>query len=318
MKRNISPLMALFVTWFVFTGCTQMTSKMDSMDASLKGAVAGVSATSSNLAAPKAGSVETPSVLPSEKPSETPEPKVEPTPTQRPTPVPTPPVADYNANDTGKTVIRAISENPAYYNNSYVIVSEKGTVVVLDPTYAVEGLEPDLILSTHSHPDHVDRTLMKKDCKIVEGEMESGTVDDVKFTGIASTHRGDTIDEASLSNVLFLVEVDGLRIVHMGDIGQTKLTDAQILALGKVDIAFMQFVNSYSNYGIDGATGISVIEQLKPSVIIPTHSIPKVNTTLGETVGALENVSDELVISADDLKDAGRKVIVIKNSLVEK
>ncbi len=306
MKRITSTLSALCLIVIVVSGCTRMPSKVGSADSSMKEAVAGDSAGSATVVATDAGSVETPAATP----AATPEPKPEPTPT-------VPPIADYNANDTGKTVIRAISENSSYPNNSYVIVTQKGTVVALDPSYAVEGLEPDLILSTHSHPDHVDRALMKKDCTILERKVDSGTVDDVKFTGIASTHSGDTIHEASPSNVLYLLEVDGLRIVHMGDIGQTKLTDAQLKALGKVDIAFMQFVNSYSLYAVDGATGISVIEQLKPSVIIPTHSIPKVNTAIGEAVGTLENVTDEWVISADDLKGAARKVIVIGNSLVK-
>ena len=40
---------------------------------------------------------------------------------------------DLNANSTGKTVIRLISTDKTYPNNSYEIISKNGTIVVADP-----------------------------------------------------------------------------------------------------------------------------------------------------------------------------------------
>ncbi len=223
-------------------------------------------------------------------------------------------------SDKEKTIIKAISMNISYPNNSYMIVTQKGTVICADPTNCVDGVEPDIITSTHSHNDHQDTKLEKKfpDCRISKWTLESFEVDDVKVKSIASSHSGDTIIEKSPTNLIYIFEIDGLRIAHMGDIGQSLLTDEQLEELGQIDIAFMQFVNSYSNYSIENEKGFKVIEQLKPQIIIPTHSSPEADKKIGEIVGIYEEVDDVLLISKDDLSDGTRKVVKIKNSLVIK
>ncbi|MCX7772023.1 MAG: MBL fold metallo-hydrolase [Clostridia bacterium] len=234
-----------------------------------------------------------------------------------PTPTPTPEPVDLNKNDTGKTIIRTYSGNATYPSNSYMIISSQGTVVCTDPTSSVDGVKPDAITSTHNHPDHIDYKLEQKfpDAKISHWKTESFEVKDFKITGIASKHMGDTIMKAYPDNVIYVYEVDGLRIAHMGDIGQTQLTEDQLKELGKIDIAFMQFVNSYSAYSLANEKGFKVIEQLKPQIIIPTHSTKEATEKIGQIVGAYESVDDVLVISKDDLKDGKRKVIEIKNTL---
>lgn len=230
-----------------------------------------------------------------------------------------PAATDINLNDTGKTVIKAVSMNTSYPNNSYLIISKDGAEVCVDPSMVVEGIKPDIIASTHSHGDHVDAKLIKDnpDSKVTRWKAESLEAEGIKVTGIASNHNGDKIT-TNPTNVIYVFEIDGLRIAHMGDIGQTALTDEQLEALGTIDIAFMQFVNSYSSYSLDNEKGFNVIEQLKPQIIIPTHSSPEANQKIGEVVGQYESVDGEIAISKDDLSDGKRKVIEIKNTWVSK
>ncbi len=225
--------------------------------------------------------------------------------------------SDINFNDTGKTVIKAISLNRTYPNNSYLIITKEGTTICVDPTQTIEGVKPDIIAMTHSHSDHVDTQLVKNfpEIKTTKWTAESFEEKGIKVTGIASSHLGDTIPSTP-SNVIYVFEVDGLRIAHMGDIGQAQLTDEQLEALGTIDIAFMQFVNSYSGYSFSNEKGIKLIEQLKPQIIIPTHSSAEATESIGKIVGDYELVDDVLVISKDDLSDGKRKVIEIKNTHV--
>lgn len=224
---------------------------------------------------------------------------------------------DVNKNNTGKTVIKAISLNSTYPNNSYMIISKSGTVIVADPTQVEDGIKPDIITSTHNHPDHNDQNFYSKNkCKTSLYTIENFSVKDAKVFSIASTHFKDTqIDKTNPSNDIYVYEVDGLRIAHMGDIGQEQLTDEQLKALGKIDIAFMQFVNSYSDYSLENGKGFKLIEQLKPQIIIPTHSSPEATKKISSIVGKYEAVENTLTISKDDLKDGTRKVIEIKNTL---
>lgn len=216
---------------------------------------------------------------------------------------------DLNANATGKTLIRLISTDTSYPNNSYEIISKSGTIIVADPFKPLKGISPDVITVTHSHPDHSDLGGMTAP-KISKWTAEEFTVKDVKVKSIASSHRGDAIDN---SNTIYVYEIDGLRIAHMGDIGQTKLTAAQLSALGRIDIAFMQFANMYSDYPNDGSRGIELIEKLNPQIIIPTHSNDLATEEIGTAVGAVDSADNEIAVSRNDLSDGKRKVIEMIN-----
>jgi L-ascorbate metabolism protein UlaG (beta-lactamase superfamily) len=224
---------------------------------------------------------------------------------------------EINENNTGKTIIRTISRSSQYPNNSYMIISKSGTVIVADPTSVVDGIKPDVITVTHDHWDHTDPKFIEKNnaARLSLYKPESFTVKEVKVTGIASSHLGNVIG-ITPNNVIYVFEVDGLRIAHMGDIGQVKLTEEQLAAIGKIDIAFMQFVNSVSGYSFENGLGFDLIEQLKPQIIIPTHSSSDANDKITRIVGAQEKVKGKLVLSKEDLSDGKRKVVLLMNDKI--
>lgn len=132
----------------------------------------------------------------------------------------------------------------------------------------------DILLVTHAHPDHYDSLFVDsfpgRALIIKEGQIHFNCG---KITGIAATHtarKDDVLLPESGSNYIFLVEMNGLRIAHFGDIGQAELTEKQIQMLGKVDIAIMQFINPYSQMDMQNKKGFVLMEQLSPRLIIPT------------------------------------------------
>lgn len=241
--------------------------------------------------------------------------------TTQPTSTPASTKVDNSAlikNDTGKTIIRTLSTDITYTNTCYGIISKSGTVAIADPYFVPLGLQPDIITSTHNHPDHNDNILdSNTTCKKSYYTVENFEVKDFKVSSIAASHMGDQINKDTPDDVIYVFEVDGLRIAHMGDIGQTKLTDEQMKALGKIDIAIMQFDNSYSDYSLTNGYGFKLIEQLKPQIIIPSHSSDATTDEIARIVGAKEVVQDIYSVSKDDLKDGKRKVIVIKDNLAK-
>jgi L-ascorbate metabolism protein UlaG (beta-lactamase superfamily) len=96
-------------------------------------------------------------------------------------------------------------------------------------------------------------------------------------------------------------EVNGLRIAHMGDIGQDTLTKDQLKALGKIDIAFMQFENPYSTMTLANAKGFNLIEQLSPTVIIPTHYTNAALPEFEKRYGKITDYDNVLAVSREDL-----------------
>jgi L-ascorbate metabolism protein UlaG (beta-lactamase superfamily) len=69
-------------------------------------------------------------------------------------------------------------------------------------------------------------------------------------------------------NSALIIEVDGLRIVHLGDLGHT-LDEAQLKKIGSVDVLLIPVGGVYT---LNGLKAQDVVDQIKPKrYIIPMH-----------------------------------------------
>lgn len=222
-------------------------------------------------------------------------------------------------NDTGKTLIRCIgNQRSGDRHVSFGIVSTKGTTILADPIYSIKDkvyLKADIITVTHTHSDHFNWNLlnkMKDYAKISSYNPESFTVDDVNVMGVAASHSSDPINESRPSNTIYVYEVDGLRIAHMGDMGQDELTPDQLEKLGQLDIIFTIITNA-PTYGSATEKNIKIIQQLNPKIVIPTHYADDVLSETIKTLGVKEvERASELAVSKDDLKDAPMRFIIVE------
>lgn len=220
-----------------------------------------------------------------------------------------PPNPQLALNDTGKTVIRQVQSNPR--GTSFVLVSSKGTVIAVDPSTMPSGFKADGFAVTHPHFDHYDEETLSlpanKDAAKLVAKAGEKSVKDVKWVGIASSHRNDAIDKDVPDNVIMVFEIDGLRVAHMGDIGQESLSDEQLAQMGKIDVAFMQFQNGFSKYNVDNGKGFRILDQLKPTIVVSTHTNAaadaKLATLLGRRVDAR---SGEIALNRADVDAGGR------------
>ena len=62
--------------------------------------------------------------------------------------------------------------------------------------------------------------------------------------------------------------MESVRVVHLGDLGQTELSNEQVEQLGEVDVLLIPVGGVYT---IDGKDAISIVHQIQPSVVIPMH-----------------------------------------------
>lgn len=228
-------------------------------------------------------------------------------------------------NTTGKTVIERISYSDEWLSD-FMIISKAGTVIIVDSYFHrvfLDNIRPDIICVTHKqqHKEHWDDDLIlkyinnKKVKKSIE-KVETFKVKDVTVNGIASAHGTDgKINEQEPENVIYVFEVDGLRIAHFGGTGQKELTPEQLEKLGRIDIAFLEFV-SYPSIHMSMDNCLNIARQLDPQIIIPTHrnekTIPEVGKLLELPVETVERI---LVVSKDDLKDGMKKIIELANPL---
>lgn len=219
-------------------------------------------------------------------------------------------------NTSGKVQIQTVSSSMAYPFNSYIITSSKGESVVVDPTEmpskSVIDIKPAAIVCTHGHPDHTDQMYTGSyDCKKILYTEDDIKTNDFHIYTIKAAHGGDDING---SNYIIVFEVDGLRIAHMGDLGQTSITDEQLKKMGKIDIAFTQFENSVSDMSLANEKGFKLIEQFNPTIVIPTHYTKDAIPVIEGKYGKITQYENILQISKDDLPKKALNFFIISNT----
>jgi L-ascorbate metabolism protein UlaG (beta-lactamase superfamily) len=169
----------------------------------------------------------------------------------------------------------------------FEVISSKGTRIVLDPhaieAYGRKSVKADLVLMTHTHNDHtmtsvVENLKSAKQINAIKEDREMGRVvqewnlvneqfKDVHIQTMGTYHDNSTGMQRG-KNGVWIIDVDGLRIVHLGDLGH-QLNDAQIEKLGKVDILMIPIGGVYT---INGLTAAKVVNQIKPRrMVLPMH-----------------------------------------------
>jgi len=178
----------------------------------------------------------------------------------------------------------------AWHGQSFFqVISPKGTRVVLDPhnieQYRITPIKADLVLMSHFHNDHnqiegVIENYKDKDFKSHNALKKTGPnntstdwnlidekVNDVHFYSVATYHDNDK-GLTRGKNGIWVLEIDGLRIAHLGDLGH-KLTKEQLKKLGKVDVIMIPVGGVYT---LNGLTAFEVAQQINPTrYVMPMH-----------------------------------------------
>ncbi len=126
------------------------------------------------------------------------------------------------------TVINAQTPKIEYIAHAaFVIESSQGTRVVIDPYHSYrqmgftfpEDITTDLVLITHPHYDHDGSQYFSKNTPVFR---DAGIYQykDIMYKGIASNHTyAQQIGKSGNQNynTIWIVEVDGIKIAHLGD-----------------------------------------------------------------------------------------------------
>jgi L-ascorbate metabolism protein UlaG (beta-lactamase superfamily) len=169
-----------------------------------------------------------------------------------------------------------------WYGQSAFRLSAGGTTVFIDPfgdvsglssrgiewNYpAISGVEADLLLVTHEHMDHNGVEAIGGDPVVLRstaGKLESPIGD---VLAVASEHDA-VAGTARGPNTIFVFSLDGLRVGHFGDFGQSELRAEQAEAIGQVDLLFVP-VGAGPTIGAGKAAAIA--ERLGAKWIVPMH-----------------------------------------------
>jgi L-ascorbate metabolism protein UlaG (beta-lactamase superfamily) len=159
----------------------------------------------------------------------------------------------------------------AYLGHSSFKLKGKNLSIVIDPYDSEKvGLkfpktDADIVTISHDHFDHNKVENVTDVRKVITrpGEYE---MNGVSIIGVSSFHDNQK-GELRGKNTIYVYEIDGFRIAHLGDLGHT-LLEKQLEEIGSIDVLLIP-VGGY--YTIDSAAAVEVAQSIEPRIIIPMH-----------------------------------------------
>jgi L-ascorbate metabolism protein UlaG (beta-lactamase superfamily) len=166
-----------------------------------------------------------------------------------------------------------------WYGRTCVRLRGKDAVVVVDPFQSVvgptgRGLTGDVVTFSHADDNPLPRakgkasrdgrTLLPSsldEAFVLDGPGEY-EVKEVLVTGVR-TYRDDARGAEAGKQVSFAIEVDGVHVVHLGDIGHL-LSEEKLADIGSVDIVCVPLGGA-----LTPSQAAAVVAQLDPRIVVP-------------------------------------------------
>lgn len=158
-------------------------------------------------------------------------------------------------------------------HSCFYITTKDGKTIMIDPYDNTIGLKvpektSDILLITHDHFDHYNHEYvdgLKHGYTLIK-EAGDYIVCGIKIKGIDLFHdeqegklRGKTL--------AFLIEADGMRLLHMGDVGAMP-PDSFFETVGKIDILMIPIGGTYT---VDAKGALNIMDRIHANITIPMH-----------------------------------------------
>lgn len=209
-----------------------------------------------------------------------------------------------------------------WYGQSMFKIKGKSASLVIDPfdpeftgLKLPKGLDAQVVLVTHPHEDHNNIAAIEGDPLVISGPGEYEKAG-ISIDGVATFHDGEQGTQRG-KNTIYHVLVDGINIVHLGDLGHV-LTEEQSSQIDEADILL---VPAGGVYTLNIEEAAKVVAQFEPKIVIPMHySIPGLKIELSGVESFLKEMGAESVepvsklsITKDKLPEETTVIVLSKS-----
>jgi L-ascorbate metabolism protein UlaG (beta-lactamase superfamily) len=211
-----------------------------------------------------------------------------------------------------------------YLGHSSFKIKTKTATVITDPFdpamvgLKYSGVEGDIVTVSHNHADHNATSKVTGFKKIIEGPGEYEVMG-VSIIGYPSYHDNKKGEERG-KNTIFVIEAEGLRVCHLGDIGHA-LSDDLVNEMGEIDILMIP-VGGFFTIGPKEAA--EIVGKIDPYFTLPMHyKTPEMKTELAEKLQPVDVFLKEIGMTSETLpkfslkkediiEDQSSKVIILE------
>ena len=210
-----------------------------------------------------------------------------------------------------------------FLGHSSFKISGKTASVLTDPfdpnTVGLKfpKVSADIVTISHDHNDHNQVNLVSDVKRVIKGPGEY-EIAGISIIGFSSFH-DDKKGEVRGKNTIYIFEIDGLRIAHLGDLGHN-LDDEMVSGIGDINILLIPVGGEYT---IGPAIALGIVQNIEPDIVIPMHYQmeglnPEVFSKLENLDGFLKEVGvtverlDKLTVKKEELGETKKIVILAK------
>ncbi|HLZ71110.1 MAG TPA: MBL fold metallo-hydrolase [Dehalococcoidia bacterium] len=150
-------------------------------------------------------------------------------------------------------------------------LKNRETTIVIDPFGAETGYNPraigeaDVVIVSHDHPAHNNAGAVTGKPRVIQGPGEF-EVGGVLITGVRTYHDGSKGTKLG-RNTAYVVEMDEVRVCHLGDLGHIPTPD-QAEALNGAEVLLVPVGGGTT---LDAEAAAEVISLLEPRIVVPMH-----------------------------------------------
>ena len=206
-----------------------------------------------------------------------------------------------------------------FYGHACFSIKNKDATIVTDPYNPEIGLKlpklkADVVTVGHDNEAHNNVKAIEGGPMVLNwpGEYETKGI---HFKGIHSFHNQKE-DKEQLENVIFMINIDGIRFCHLGAQG-TKLTPEQLEKVGDIDILFIP-VGKVGT--LDAKKAKEVIEQIEPRIVIPMsyhtegskRGLDPIENFLSIMGAENAETLDSFTVKRSELPEDNSKIIVLQ------
>jgi L-ascorbate metabolism protein UlaG (beta-lactamase superfamily) len=157
-----------------------------------------------------------------------------------------------------------------WLGHSCFVLRGKEATVVTDPFdsslgYPLAMPEANIVTLSHEHPHHSFAAAVAGNPKLIKGPGEY-EVANIFIYGIRTFHDAEQGRRRG-KNTAYLIEIDDVRVCHLGDLGHVPTPD-QVEELSGVDILLIPVGGVCT---INAAAAVETISLLEPKVVVPMH-----------------------------------------------